>query len=404
MTSLSRRGLLKAGLAAPLLTGASTPMLALANGVSGRRTLVSVFLRGGLDGLNTVAPYGDDDYYRLRPTLALGPPGSGSDALLRLDALFGLHPSLAPLKPLFDAGELAFVHASGAPHGSRSHFDAMRRLEQADWERPNHTGAEGWIARHLIAAGHEEPLAAVSMGTAVAASLRGSPGVLALPALEGFGLGAMPELVALGVEALYLAPTDARQREIAGQVFEAARRLDAVDRGSAPRHGAQYPATPFGNQLADIARLIHADVGLAAANIDFGGWDHHVDEAPRLAALLTQLAGALAAFRQDLGPRFADVELVVLSEFGRRAQENASRGTDHGSGNLVMLLGGGVQGGRVYGDWPGLAADQLDQGDLRITTDYRQLLAELLQRRFAHADPAQLFPGWQPRAALGLYR
>lgn len=397
----SRRDFLKlAGLAAaaPLLQ----PRLAFGQGAAAGDVLVVIFQRGGMDGLNAVVPFADDDYYRLRPRVSI--PRSGDAAVLALDARFGLHPALAPLLPAFAAGELAVVHAAGAPSGSRSHFSSMDLMERAALEQPNL--ATGWINRHLLSRGSGADFQGVGLGTAVQRSLSGPATVLGMASFDAFALqtrSSRAEDIAATLKALHggSATLDA----VAQTAFRAMDQLLQADPAQyAAANGADYPDTAFGRQLQQVAQLIKAGLGLEAAAVDIGGWDHHNDELRLLAPLLDEFARGLAAFRTDLGARMASVCVVSMSEFGRRAYENASGGTDHGTANCLFLLGGGVAGGKVHADWPGLRDADLDRGDLAITTDYRSVLAELLRKRRGETDLAAVFPGFAGSSDLGLFR
>ncbi|TDR37374.1 uncharacterized protein (DUF1501 family) [Tahibacter aquaticus] len=399
----ARRDFLKlAGLAAaaPLLP---LPRLAFAQAsATAGDVLVVVFQRGGMDGLNVLVPFAEDDYYRLRPTVSI--PRSGSGAVIDLDGRFGLHPALAPLQPAFAAGELALVHATGAPSGSRSHFSGMDIMERAALEQPNL--ASGWLNRHLQSRGGGSDFQGVGLGHSVQRSLGGAAPVLGMAAFEEFALqtrSARADAMAATLDALYAGT--ATMDAVAHTAFRAMDQLQHADPAQfAAANGADYPATTFGRQLQQVAQLIKADVGLEAAAVDIGGWDHHNDELRLLAPLLDEFARGLAALRTDLGPLMSKVCLVSMSEFGRRAYENASGGTDHGTGNCLFVLGGGVAGGRVYADWPGLRDADLVRGDLAITTDYRSVLAEMLRKRRGETALAQVFPGFAGTMELGIFR
>ena len=399
----ARRDFLKlAGLAAmaPLLP---LPRLAFAqSSTTPGDVLVVVFQRGGMDGLNVLVPFADDDYYRLRPNVSI--PRSGSGAVIDLDGRFGLHPALAPLQPAFAAGELALVHAAGAPSGSRSHFSCMDIMERAALEQPNL--ASGWLNRHLQSRGAGSDFQGVGLGNSVQRSLSGTAPVLGMAGFEAFALqtrSARADAIATTLDLLYAGT--AAMDAVAHTAFRAIDQLQQADPAQfAAANGAEYPATAFGRQLQQVAQLIKAGVGLEAAAVDIGGWDHHNDELRLLAPLLDEFARGLAAFRTDLGPLMSKVCLVSMSEFGRRAYENASGGTDHGTANCLFVLGGGVAGGRVHADWPGLRDVDLVQGDLAITTDYRSVLAEMLRKRRGETALEQVFPGFAGSIDLGIFR
>jgi uncharacterized protein (DUF1501 family) len=362
-------------------------------------TLVVLSLRGGFDGLGAIVPAGDPDYLRLRPTIGL-PAGS----LLPLDGIFGLHPALAPLLPLWRSGALAAVHAVGQEEPSRSHFTAMAELERA---APGTSLRTGWLDRAVGLRARGGAFQATVVGsTSPNGALAGPVPELTMDSIDGFELsGAWDDVQRAAwnraLQRLHAAaPAPVRQAALGA--LEAVRTTRAVAATQkAPANGAVYPAgSDLGSALRDVARLIRAKVGLQVACVDFGDWDMHVDmgspDAGRLHDHLDELGRCLAAFATDLGTGLADVTLVTLSEFGRRASENGSGGADHGHGNAVLMLGGGVLGGTVHGRWPGMSAANLVDGDLAGTTDYRQLLAEVLVNRCGLASPADVFPGLVP--------
>ncbi len=369
-------------------------------------TLVVLSLRGGFDGLNAIVPAGDPDYLRLRPTIGL-PTGS----LLPLDGIFGLHPALAPLLPLWRAGTLGAVHAVGQEEPSRSHFTAMAELERA---APGTSLRTGWLDRTV---GLRAPggvfQASVVGSTSPTGALAGPRPELTMDSIDGFELtGAWDDheraAWTRALERMH-AGAPAAVRQAATGALQAVRTTRALHAAPhAPEHGAAYPAdSDLASALRDVARLVKAGVGLQVACVDFGDWDMHVDmggpASGRLHDHLDELARALLAFATDLGPRLGGVTLVTLSEFGRRVEENGSGGADHGHGNAVLLLGGGVAGGKVHGRWPGLSDAALVDGDLAGTTDYRQVLAEVLTTRCGLAAPRGVFPGLVP-APLGVVR
>ena len=361
--------------------------------------LVVVFLRGGMDGLSAVTPYAEERIYSMRPNLAVATPKVNSkDTLIDLDGFFGLHPSLAPLADMYRSKQMAVVHAIGSQDQTRSHFEAMAAMDRGaadDGLGP----AGGWITRYLLASGQagDSPLRAVSFGTVMPDSLRGATNATALPSLDSYRLTSdkhdLAELTAT-IRRLYGKGQDVAST--AGmetlEVIETLNRLNPDER--APRHGAKYPTTGMGTGLQQAATLIRAKVGMEVATVDVGGWDTHVAQGNTTGWLPTRLeevGQALAAFMQDLGPDADSVTTVVMSEFGRRAYENGGLGTDHGRASCAFVLGGAVQGGKVYGPWPGLKPGQLDgPGDLRVTTDYRALLGEVLARRLG-TDPHSVF-------------
>jgi len=362
--------------------------------------LLCVFLRGAADGLNVVVPHGEPDYYRLRPSIAVPRPGERGGAI-DLDGRFGLHPRLAPLKAAFDAKELALVHAVGSPHPTRSHFEAQDYMETA--AVGDRSASQGWLARYLAARPPTSAglLRAVAVSSRSPLALRGYQDAVIAGNLRDFRLsttGALDSVLSDGFRRLYDAGATTLA-EHAGQRALAASEVVRKALGRQRRGGAAgYPREA--QDFADVARLIKADVGLETAWLDLGGWDTHRYEGSsdngELPRQLDRLGRALAAFRADLGPVFERVLVLVMSEFGRTARENGTGGTDHGHGNFMLLLGGKVQGGRVLGDFPGLAPDQLFQGrDVPVTTDFRDVFAEVCERHLQLPDASALFPGFQ---------
>ncbi len=371
-------------------------------------TLVCIFLRGGMDGLSAVAPYADGrDYYDARPTLAIPEPGSGADAGVDLDGRFALHPALAPLKEIYDEGDLAIVHATGSINPSRSHFDAMLFME---YGTPNaKTTGTGWLGRHLQTAAwqNDSPFRAVGMGTMLPDSLRGPVTPLSIQSIADFHFkGRRDELVRQRqlLSSLYtMGGTNNMMDAQAAMVFDTIDLLQQLDANHyIPSGGAAYPTDEeeYGMGLQQIAQLIKADVGLEVACIDFGGWDTHEQQGTlggEFNAMMDTLGRGLAAFYADLGDRMNKVSVVVMSEFGRRVQENGSQGTDHGHGNVMFCMGGGFNGGQVFTDWPTLTANALDDGDLAITTDYRHILAEIVTNRLKNPAIDKVFPAFQAK-------
>jgi uncharacterized protein (DUF1501 family) len=364
--------------------------------------LVCIFLRGGIDGLSAVAPYGDGaHYYDARPTLAVPEPGPDASAALDLDGYFGFHPALAPLKNIYDMGQLAVVHATGSTDPSRSHFDAMTFMEYGT--PGNKTIGTGWLGRHLQTAAwqNDSPFRAVGMGAMLPTSLRGPISPISLQSIADFHLkGREGELKRVEQVLAQLYTVEAPQSMLDGQaklVFETVDMLQSLNAGAyQAANGAAYPTDEhsFGMGLQQIAQLIKADVGLEVACIDLGGWDTHENQGTSdgyFNELLRVLGDGLGAFHTDLGERMGGVSVVTMSEFGRRVLENASQGTDHGHGNFMLLMGG-VKGGQVYSQWPTLAPEALNDGDLQITTDYRDVLAEVISKRLLNPALDQIFP------------
>ena len=360
--------------------------------------LVVLSLRGGFDGLSAIAPIGDADYAAKRPTIAV----PANLALPTGDRRFGLHPALLPLKPLWDSGKMAAVHAVGTPDQTRSHFSATAELERA---APGSSVRTGWLDRVLGAVGTGTVFEAVQLGAGMPAPLLSGPApALATNKLTDFALSNADWIGPRMANTLRTLHTGTSLPAAAPALVTLAA-LDTtaavVRAGLAPHNGAVYPAnSSLAAALTDAAALIRANVGLQALTIDVGNWDMHAGLGAAgtgwMAANLSDLAGSLAAFVKDLGSTLTDrLTIVTVSEFGRRVTENGSGGVDHGHGNAVLLLGGGLDGGKVHGQWPTLANAALDQGDLAGTTDYRNVLAECLERRFAMSASAlsAVFPG-----------
>lgn len=368
---------------------------------AGQDILVVVFMRGGADGLSIVVPHGDGDYYARRETLAIQQPKAhNASSAIDLDGYFGLHPKLRPLKELWDQRALAAVHAVGSPDPTHSHFQAMDYMERGTpGEKQMQTG---WIGRHLQvkASQNKSPFRAVGMGTIVQQSLRGTIPTLALQSIADFHLrGDAQELerIQQTISSLYEGQD---MLELQGQGTLAAMEMVSkiASQKYTPRAGAKYPAGYFGQALASLAQLIKANVGVEVGAVDIGGWDTHQMQGAEggvIGQLLEQFGQGLNAFYTDLNDQMKNITVVTMSEFGRRAQENSSRGTDHGHGNVMFLMGGGVRGGKVYGKWPTLAPDKLyGPGDLDVTTDFRDVLGEVVQKRLGNTELAAVFPNY----------
>ncbi len=401
---IHRRFFLKSsGLA--LAGGAFVPnvfvRMANAATTNGRKVLVAVFQRGAVDGLNVIVPYGESEYYAARPTIAVPRPGSGDGAALDLDGTFGAHPALSSLAPYFKDGSLAVVHAAGSPDSTRSHFDAQDFMESGT---PGvKSTQDGFLARALDVKKERgpSPLRAVALSPALPRILSGSAGAVAMTNIGQFGIraGKQSGEVSSSFESMYAEAVAGTLGGTARESFEAERLLKKNAAGSIqPENGAVYPNGPLGNSLKQIAQLIKSNVGLEVAFTDVGGWDTHAGEGGaegQLANNLRNFAEAIAAFTKDLGSRMGDVVLVTMSEFGRTVHENGNRGTDHGHANVMLILGGGVKGGKVYGRWPGLAPQQLfENRDLAVTTDFRDVFGELVSKQLGVTAVKSVFPGY----------
>ena len=375
---------------------------------SRRRVLITIFQRGAVDGLNMTVPFGERDYYSARPTLAIAAPGSSPDAAVDLDGFFGLHPRLSPLKPLFEARQMAIVHACGSPDDTRSHFDAQDYMETAT---PGvKSTQDGWLNRYLHAREHQAatPFRAVALAPQLPRSMQGLEPALAIGQISQFGIrgGQSGAMVQSSFESEYAAAAESVLHSTGREAFDAVRMLkNARPEQYTPANGAEYPRSAFGEALRQIAQLVKADVGLEVAFAESGNWDHHVNEGAatgQLGTRLDDLARGIAALVRDLGPRMEDVVVLTMSEFGRAVAENGNRGTDHGHGNAMMIIGGAVRGGKVYGRWPGLAREQRHDGrDLAVTTDFRAVFSEVVRGHLGLQDTRTVFPGFATDATLG---
>jgi uncharacterized protein (DUF1501 family) len=377
-------------------------VLAEAAPAPGQR-LVVIFQRGAADGLNVVVPYREKNYYSMRPTIAIP-----QNQVIDLDGFFGLHPSLASFKPLYDQGHLAIVHACGSPDMSRSHFDAQDYMESGT---PGVKGTDdGWLNRALQAEDllhrcegtcEHSAFRALALGSDVPLSLAGKIPAIALNNVNGFnvaGRGPNPSPAANAFQAMYADSGDQIFHAAGDETFEAVKMLrDANPAQYQPANGANYPNNDFGNGMKQIAQLLKANLGVEAAFTDVSGWDTHQNQGGvngQLANRLSDFSQSIAAFWRDMGDSAENITLVTMSEFGRTAHENGTGGTDHGHANAMFVLGGHVKGGKVYGKWPGLANEQLNQGrDLALTTDYRAVLGEVVTSTIGARDLEKIFPG-----------
>jgi len=374
----------------------------------GKKQLVVLFQRGAADGLNIVIPFDEPNYYRMRPTIAIPQPRSGqTDSATDLDGFFGLHPSLAPLTPIFQKNELAIIHAAGSPDPTRSHFDAQDFMESGT---PGVKSTDdGWLNRVLETRPEENasPFRAVAMGPNLPRMLRGPASAIALPDVKQFKVMAQTpgagQIAEGGFEAMYAQTVDHALRGTGTETFEAIDMLRKADPSKyRPENGASYGNSRLGQSLQQIGQLLKANIGVEVLFVDCGGWDNHVNEGGvqgQLSNLLKDLGQGMAAFRQDMGDRMENIVFVTMSEFGRTAKENGNRGTDHGHANCMFVMGGAVKGGRVYGRWPGLNEGQLNEGrDLALTTDFRAVLGEILEKHIGVQDLAPVFPGFDNSA------
>jgi uncharacterized protein (DUF1501 family) len=404
--SITRRVFLRNGALAVVGTAALPAFLtraahgAAVPGLNGRR-LVVIFQRGAADGLNIVVPHGEQAYYALRPSIHIP-----RKDVVDLDGFFGLHPSLSALRPLWEQRHLAIIHAAGSPDPTRSHFDAQDFMESGT---PGVKSTEdGWLNRTLHSLpepGEKSAFRAIAMGPSLPRILSGSESAVAVNSINDFGVGGRnPNAVPMAnsFEAMYAQSVDTVLHGTGQETFEAVKMLKAADPAkykAAP--GANYPKGRFGDSLRQLAQLIKANVGVQVAFADIGGWDHHVNEGNtqgQLANVLGDFSESLAAFWTDLGNLGEETVVVTMSEFGRTARENGNRGTDHGHANVMFVMGGPVRGGKVYGRWPGLEQSQLYEGrDLAVTTDFRLVLAETVDRHLGNKALGQVFPGFEGR-------
>jgi uncharacterized protein (DUF1501 family) len=410
---ITRRIFLKSGAMTVVGMAAIPEFLAraamAAEAAARHKRLVVIFQRGAADGLNIVVPHGEPAYYAMRPTIAIP-----KHNVIDLDGFFGLHPSMSALKPLWDAKHLAIVHAAGSPDPTRSHFDAQDFMESGT---PGlKSTVDGWLNRALVASApldlrpvaspdaspQNEPFRAVALGPSLPRILSGSAPALALGNVNDFGVAPrnpQSQPLANTFESMYAGSVDAVLRGTAHETFDAVKMLRAADPAKyRPAAGVSYPKGRFGDALKQTAQLIKANLGVQVAFTDIGGWDHHVNEGAsegQLGNLLREFSGSLAAFWQDLGALAEDTVVVTMSEFGRTARENGTRGTDHGHANVMLVMGGAVRGGKVYGRWPGLENQQLyEQRDLALTTDFRQVIAEAVSKQLGNPKLERVFPGF----------
>jgi uncharacterized protein (DUF1501 family) len=400
----SRRAFLKGSSLAMFGVGAAPSWLGRAafadtSSTQHKKILVAIFQRGAADGLNVVVPFGDSAYYALRPTLAIPKPANPPDSAIDLNGFFGLHPSLASLKPIYDAKALAIVHATGSPDPTRSHFDAQDFMEAGT---PGLKATrDGWLNRALAPeASPISPLRAIALGSSLPRTLRGANPAIAVNNIIDFQV--KDAASAQMFESMYEHSADTVLHGTGKDTFEAVKMLQAIQKQSyTPSGGAAYPGGRFGQSMQQIARMIKANVGVEVAFADIGGWDTHFNQMGQkasqgtLANQLTELGNGLAAFYKDLGDRMSDVAVVTMSEFGRTAKENGTRGTDHGHGNVMFVMGGDIKGG-IHGDWPGLQPEQLyENRDLNVTTDFRDVLSELVSNHLGNRQVSAVFPGYE---------
>jgi uncharacterized protein (DUF1501 family) len=431
MHAINRRAFVRTGSLALVALGLppvflERTLLAQAGPAARKKTLICIFQRGAVDGLNMVVPFGEPEYYARRRAIAIPAPGQGGAGALDLDGFFGMHPALRPLHELYGRRELAVVTAAGSPHPTRSHFDAQDFMETGT---PGvKSTRDGWLNRVLqntecgacagrsladgaahtadhaagqvgMAGSFTPALRAVAMGAAMPRALRGEAPALAIADLARFGVGnARDGDVQRSFERVYGTGTGDLVTGAAGEAFEAVRILESLDpQRYAPAAGVEYPAGNFGRAMQQIAQLIKSGVGVEIAFADIGGWDTHQAQGGvqgQLAQRFTEFSRGIRALYDDLGERMEDVVILTMSEFGRTVAENGTGGTDHGHANTMLVMGGPVAGGRILGEWPGLAREQLhERRDLAITTDFRDVFAEVAGGHLGTGNLEAVFPG-----------
>jgi len=420
---MQRRAFVKSGALALVTMGLSPRFLrrtALGMELPGAargKTLICLFQRGAADALNVVVPHGEASYYALRPRIAIPRPsahlGDGQSAI-DLDGFFGLHPSLQPLKPLWDRGLLAPIHAVGSPSATRSHFDAQDYMESGTPDVKS--TPDGWLNRYLATkgtcqecaspSGRASPFQAVALTDQTPRILEGSAPSVAMTGIDAFTVRAGGTSAAQ-LEALYRTGSSDVVHASGSEMFEAVKTLRAANpQRYQPEHGADFPRSQFGQRLKEIAQLIKANVGLEIAFADVGGWDTHVNQGGangQLANRLGDFAQSVAALTTDLGDRMENVVILTMSEFGRMARENGTGGTDHGHAGAMFVIGGSVKGGKVHGTWPGLEREQLYEGrDLDLTTDFRAVFAEVAATHLGAAKLDAIFPGYAENKPVGV--
>jgi uncharacterized protein (DUF1501 family) len=403
--AISRRYFLKSGGVA-LASLASAPSFlvrtafAQNKGAQGKDhpIIIAIFQRGAADGISMVAPFGDKNYAVVRPQIAIPEPLRGAEeSAIDLNGFFGLHPSLGSLKPIYDEGHLAIVHAVGSPDNTRSHFDAQDYMEAG--APGNKAVSDGWLNRYLQVSPENDatPFRAVAISATTPRSLSGVAPSVAMQRVADFGIrGGRANSE---VEAMFA--------DLYKDTFDAVKSLRSATSGPyTPAAGVQYPNSPFAQSLMQIAQLIKSNVGLEVAFADVGGWDTHANQGSTRGQLANQLrnfSDGLSALYRDLGDHMRNVVIVTMTEFGRAVKQNGSGGTDHGHASCLFVAGGPVKGGKVYGQWPGLAPEQLHDGrDLALTTDFRNVFSEIVVKHMGAKDAAKVFPNFRPTAPLNI--
>ena len=412
MNSTTRRHFIRTTGAAAILGGLAPHLLFAANPPKLQptrkgKTLVALFLRGGIDGLNVLVPHGDKHYYQHRNRIAIPRPGGDANSCLDLDGFFGLHPAAASLMPLFKNGGAVALPAVGYAKNTRSHFE-----EQDTWETGvvgETLSSDGWLNRHLASSTGHGGIRAVAIGGNLPRMLRGRApayairgiGDLAMPELHGD-----PDILRAALETAYCTKPKADNAAMqdllsrtAAATLEGTRQLEAIAKQEyQPANGAEYGNSGIARQFRETARLIKAGIGTEVIQLDYGGWDTHNNQGGAtggFANRLRDLSDAMAAFHQDLGDAMEDVLVLTLSDFGRTVRENGTNGTDHGWANCMIALGGSLAkpDKPVFGEWPGLAPEQLHvKRDLRHTIDFRDVLAETVTGHLGNSNTGHVIP------------
>lgn len=399
--NISRRQFMQTSalVSVPLLTGAR--VMAQAQSAITDQVIVTIFLRGGADGLSMIPPLFEDRYFDVRPDIAIA-----ETAALPLDTRFAMHPSMTALQPFYNAGEMAVVHATGLTNGTHSHFDAQDFMERGD--AAGDQLFDGWLGRYAgqAAGSSAGTFFSVGVGTAIQRSLIGSVTPIGIQSIDSFAInlpGPQDDQLKSLLDTFYAGDSalDIQSRQALTSI-EQLSGSGAAD--IQPDNGAVYAQDDFSQDLQEVARLIKSGSGVRVAAVDIGGWDHHDNANQEMPGLLQTFADGVAAFMTDLGEDMNRVTVVVMSEFGRRVFQNGSGGTDHGFGNMMLVMGKAVNGGRVYTDWPGLSdSDLAFTGDLAITTDYRMVLSEVIGNSLPSADLSAIFPDFAGNQSLGLF-
>ncbi|MGI8577641.1 MAG: DUF1501 domain-containing protein [Nocardioidaceae bacterium] len=403
-TFLKGLGTVAAGATMATMHGTVFRQVAFASTPTADNILIVLSLRGGVDGMSLVVPYGDPFYASSRPKIAI-PPSS----LLATDGMFGLHPQFNPLLPMWKSGQMAAVQAVGLPQPNRSHFSAIEVVEEAD---PGSTARVGWLNRMVSLTAPDSLIGAVQIGTSVPSTQIYGP----QPTIETTDVSKVALVGPPNAMPQRRASLNAMWQGVDDELGNGARDAMQVDgvwapvltQSPNPQNGANYPISDIGDALAQTARLLRADVGAEVVTVDYGSWDMHTDLGTLawgdMQDMVSIMSQSVSAFFTDIGSTLAaKVTVVTISEFGRCVMENGNVGLDHGYGNTMLLFGAGVRGGQVYGTWPGLAPANQVGGDLQVTTDYRSVLWEVVNTRFPAATLSQVFPNFSPET-VGVMR